>query len=168
VLPMYSANYQSPLGPLYLVFRGDKLITLSFSEEGAAQWVRRMLACPLPEERPLPHRYARDLTEYFRGQRPAFDWELELIGTDFQKKVWHALLEIPYGQTATYKDIGEKCRCPGYRAIGQAVGANPIAIIVPCHRVVGGAGLGGYSGGLQIKRFLLEVEGAFDPPHDHA
>lgn len=168
VLPMYTGIYESPLGPLYLVFKGDKLVNLSFTREAAAEWVKRTFRRPLPEERPLPEKHARDLANYFKGRQRAFDWELELIGTELQKQVWRALLNIPFGRTATYKEIGEQCGCRGYRAVGRAVGANPIAIVVPCHRVVGWAGLGGYSGGLNIKRFLLEIEGAFSPPQDHA
>ncbi len=165
---MYSAVYQSPIGPLYLVFHGNKLVNLSFRQDTADHWMRRHYRCPLPAERPLPERYVRELTAYFRGEQPSFDWELELMGTEFQKKVWQALRDIPYGQLVTYKEIAARCRCRGYRAVGQAVGANPIAIVVPCHRVVGSAGVGGYSGGLNIKRFLLEIEGALHPPQDHA
>ena len=130
----------------------------------ASQWVESVFKQTLPELRALPEPLAADLHSYFRGEGKNFRCELELHGTDFQKRVWQALLEIPYGKTSTYKDIGDKCGCRGYRAVGSAVGANPIAIIVPCHRVVGVSGLGGFSGGLNIKRFLLEIEGAFPLP----
>lgn len=165
---LYSATYQSPIGALCLIFRDGKLINLSFSREIAAEWMQSVFKEALPDERPLPAEFERDLASYFRGQRTPLDWEVELIGTEFQKRVWEALRQIPYGKTVTYKEIGEKCGCRGYRAVGRAVGANPIAIIVPCHRVVGAAGLGGFSGGLNVKRFLLELEGAFTPPLHHA
>ncbi|NLM54812.1 MAG: methylated-DNA--[protein]-cysteine S-methyltransferase [Firmicutes bacterium] len=165
---MYRAIYHSPIGPLHLVFQNDCLINLSFSEEMAAHWVKRLLRRTLPEQRPLPRRLEQDLDDYFQGRLRHFDWQLRLVGTPFQERVWKALLEIPHGQTATYKAVGEKCGCRGYRAIGRAVGTNPIAIIVPCHRVVGRSGLGGFSGGLHIKRFLLELEGAPIPPPPQA
>ena len=162
---LYSAKYQSPIGTLHLIFRNERLINLSFTEESASIWMKSVLREALPDEKPLPQELARELDAYFRGKRVPLKWDLELIGTDFQRRVWGALLEIPYGTTATYKDIGEKCRCRGYRAVGNAIGANPIAIIVPCHRVVGASGLGGFSGGLNVKRFLLELEGPLSPMH---
>ncbi len=104
------------------------------------------------------------LLEYFDGNRKSFDFPYELKGTEFQKKVWLALLNIPYGQTASYKDIAriigdEKAS----RAVGNANNKNPIAIIVPCHRVIGTNGkLVGYAGGLHIKEMLLNLEKNFN------
>jgi methylated-DNA-[protein]-cysteine S-methyltransferase len=108
----------------------------------------------------------RQLEEYFAGQRTAFTVPLEARGTPFQREVWEALASIPYGATASYADIARMVGRPrAFRAVGQANGANPLAIIVPCHRVIAASGgIGGYSGGLPIKRWLLalEVDGA--PP----
>jgi len=100
------------------------------------------------------------LQEYFAGKRKVFDLELAPSGTDFQKKVWQALLKIPYGKTATYKEIAAAIGHPkAARAVGMACNKNPIAIIIPCHRVVGSNGsLTGYAGGLEMKKRLLELE----------
>ena len=97
---------------------------------------------------------------YFAGQRTNFDLPLQLEGTDFQKKVWTALREIPYGRTISYKKLAEIVGSPkGMRAVGAANGANPIPIIIPCHRVIGQDGsLTGFGGGLALKKLLLELE----------
>ncbi len=101
------------------------------------------------------------LQEYFDGTRREFSLALDLKGTVFQRRVWHALMQIPYGNTLSYKDIAEAVDKPAaVRAVGQANNRNPIAIIIPCHRVIGSNGkLVGYGGGLDVKRRLLELEG---------
>lgn len=105
------------------------------------------------------------LKEYFTGTRKEFDVPLELEGTDFQKKVWNELQKIPYGKTISYKTLSEKLGdVKAIRAVGKANGQNPIAIIIPCHRVIGADGsLTGYAGGLDIKEKLLHLEGALNP-----
>ena len=109
---------------------------------------------------------ARQLTAYFEGDLVTFDLPLELHGTDFQRQCWVALASIPYGQTVSY---GEQARRLGLgsdkaRAVGNANGANPLPIVLPCHRVIGADGsLTGFGGGLHVKRFLLEHEGALLP-----
>ena len=105
------------------------------------------------------------LSEYFAGQRKVFELPLSLRGTDFQLRDWNALLEIPYGETRSYKDIAEAVGCPrGFRAVGMANRRNPLPIVVPCHRVIGADGsLTGYAGAnkaLAIKEYLLKLEGA--------
>lgn len=102
------------------------------------------------------------LEEYFAGQRTEFELELEMAGTPFQRRVWSALMTIPYGQTRSYGEIAMQLDAPGAsRAVGLANGRNPIAIIVPCHRVIGANGkLTGYGGGLSRKRALLDLETA--------
>lgn len=102
------------------------------------------------------------LAEYFSGLRTVFDLPLAPVGTPFQRRVWHALCEIPYGTTCSYRDIAESIDNPkGVRAVGLANGKNPIAIVIPCHRVIGANGkLTGYAGGLNRKATLLELEGA--------
>lgn len=104
----------------------------------------------------------RQLEEYFTGQRRVFELSLHLLGTPFQLRVWHELQRIPYGHTVTYGDLARRLSDPrSVRAVGHANGANPIAIVVPCHRVIGASGaLVGYGGGLEVKRVLLEIEGA--------
>ena len=106
------------------------------------------------------------LDSYFRGENPGFEMPLSLEGTEFQKQVWNMLLNIPYGKTRTYGDIAREMAVllgkekMSAQAVGQAVGRNPIGILIPCHRVIGADGsLGGYSAGLDRKRFLLDLEG---------
>jgi len=105
------------------------------------------------------------LKEYFAGTRKEFDVPLDIEGTDFQKRVWNELQKIPYGKTISYKTLSEKLGdVKAIRAVGKANGQNPIAIIIPCHRVIGANGnLIGYAGGLAIKEKLLHLEGALNP-----
>jgi methylated-DNA-[protein]-cysteine S-methyltransferase len=104
----------------------------------------------------------RQLAEYFAGARTTFSVPLDFAGTDFQKAVWQALLGIPFGETRTYGEIAKGLGKPNSsRAVGAAIGRNPISIIVPCHRVIGANGkLTGFAGGLETKAFLLDLEGA--------
>lgn len=112
------------------------------------------------EETELIRNCKKQLDEFFEGKRTAFDLPLAPKGTEFQKKVWNVLKEIPYGETRSYKDIAIAVGSPkGFRAVGMANNKNPIAIIVPCHRVIGANGkLVGYASGTDIKSFLLELE----------
>lgn len=101
----------------------------------------------------------KELFEYFNGKRNSFDIPLDLRGTDFQKSVWKSLQKIPYGETISYKTLATRLKSKAYRAVGSANGRNPLPIIIPCHRVIAtGGGLGGYTGGLRIKKFLLSLE----------
>ena len=103
---------------------------------------------------------ATQLEEYFAGERTEFDLRMELDGTPFQREVWAELSRIPYGETISYGELARRVGRPnGPRAVGQANGRNPIAIIVPCHRVLASNGIGGYGGGLTCKRALLALEG---------
>lgn len=112
------------------------------------------------EETELIRKCKQELDEFFEGKRKTFDLPLAPEGTAFQKKVWDALREIPYGETRTYKDIAIAVDSPkGFRAVGMANNKNPIAIIVPCHRVIGSNGkLVGYAAGMETKTFLLALE----------
>jgi methylated-DNA-[protein]-cysteine S-methyltransferase len=103
---------------------------------------------------------AKQLREYFAGRRRDFDFPLDVRGTDFQKKVWKALRSIPFGRTVSYGDIAKKIGNPkAMRAVGLANGKNPVAVVVPCHRVIGADGsLTGYGGGLERKKILLDLE----------
>lgn len=105
--------------------------------------------------------YIQELMDYIDGKIKDFTYAFDLKGTDFQKNVWHQLCTIPYGETVCYSDVAKKIGNPkAVRAVGTAIGANPIAVIIPCHRVLGKDGsLTGYSGGLPIKEKLLQLEG---------
>lgn len=115
-----------------------------------------------PSPSPLLLQAAEELWAYFGGKRRDFSLPLEPVGTPFQCTVWRALRTIPYGQTATYSRLAEIAGSPGaFRAVGTAVGRNPLSILIPCHRIVGASGsLTGYAGGLDRKKHLLKLEGA--------
>ena len=142
--------HPSPLGLLRLEESEAGVTALEFAGDGEATE---------PKGKYLPE-LCRQLDEYFAGARRAFDVPLDPAGTDFQKKVWNALLEIPYGETRSYGDIAARVGRPGAaRAVGGANGANRICIVIPCHRVIAtDGGLGGYSSGLERKRALLALE----------
>lgn len=150
---IYSSTSDSPVGPLLLAVSDRGLLALEFGGDVHDGWVKSA-------EKIAP--YVRQLQEYFAGERRQFDLPLDLRGTDFQKRCWQALLKIPYGETRSYADIAQAIgNRAAVRAVGLANGQNPIAIIVPCHRVIGSDGsLTGYGGGLATKRKLLELEGA--------
>lgn len=105
--------------------------------------------------------FIKDIERYFKGELKVFDWPLDLYGTDFQKSIWDALLKIPFGESRSYSDISEMIDNPkAIRAVGGAIGANPVMIVVPCHRVIGKSGkLTGFRGGLDMKIELLVIEG---------
>jgi methylated-DNA-[protein]-cysteine S-methyltransferase len=128
-------------------------------EHWAKEWLGRV-RLERNDEALLP--VTRQLQEYFEGKRRSFDVELDLYGTSFQKLVWAQLLTIPYGQLRSYKEVAQGMgAAKAVRAVGGANNKNPVAIIVPCHRVVGSNGsLVGYGAGLKIKEFLLQLEGS--------
>ena len=143
----------SPLGPLALIAEEDALVAIDF---GTPTGTTRGTAAA---ERVLDEA-ARQLDAYFAGELREFDLPLRPHGTAFQTDVWKALREIPYGETRSYADIARRIGRPtAVRAVGAANGRNPLAIVVPCHRVIGADGsLTGYAGGLELKRALLELE----------
>lgn len=115
-------------------------------------------------ETALEHRVARELTEYFGGARRGFSFPYRAHGTVFQRRVWAALVRIPYGTTRTYGDVARSIGQPGAaRAVGMANHRNPLPLVIPCHRVVAAHGVGGYGGGTDLKRRLLMLEGAALP-----
>ena len=153
---MLSNVVDSPIGPLGLIASDAGLRAVLFGGRGIR-----------PEGRsPVLAETARQLDAYFAGELVAFDLPLELEGTEFQRSCWLALASIPYGQTVSY---GEQARRLGLgndaaRAVGAANGQNPLPIVLPCHRVIGADGsLVGFGGGLHVKRYLLEHEGALLP-----
>lgn len=153
---MYVSHYASPLGALTLCSDGDALTGLYF--DGQRHF---MEACPEPYEAaalPVFALSSRWLDTYFGGDAPDFTPPLALRGTPFRVAVWNALLSIPYGQTVTYGGLARRVGSTP-RAVGGAVGHNPVALIVPCHRVIGARGtLTGYAAGLDIKARLLALE----------
>jgi methylated-DNA-[protein]-cysteine S-methyltransferase len=156
---MIQAQYEmkSPIGPLFLVTNEKGLLYVTWDRHpaptvesltgnsSAIKWLRETV---------------KQLQEYFDGQRNVFDLPLIISGTPFQKSVWNALSGIPHGQTCSYKELAKAVSNPGaMRAVGTANGRNPIAIIIPCHRVIAADGtLGGYAGGLEAKAHLLALE----------
>lgn len=146
----YSFLYHTPVGQIWIAEEDGAISDVRFEQVKDAQVMQT----------PLIRRASEQLSEYFDGQRSTFDLPLQAAGTVFQKTVWNALCTIAYGETRSYKDvaiaIGNDKAC---RAVGMANNKNPIAIIVPCHRVVGAdGGLVGYGGGLDIKHALLDQE----------
>ncbi|KFX66186.1 methylated-DNA--[protein]-cysteine S-methyltransferase [Paraburkholderia fungorum] len=148
----------SPVGELKLVANGNRLAAILW-ENDKPNRVR------LPEsieadDRPILLETERQLNEYFAGTRDRFDLEFDFQGTEFQKKVWAALLTIPFGETRSYSDIATQIgNINAVRAVGAANGRNPISIVAPCHRVIGASGdLTGFAGGLANKMFLLSLE----------
>lgn len=142
--------YDSPIGPMTLVQEGEVLARLDFDVPSQPE-----------EATPLLLEACRQLREYFAGERKAFALPLAPAGTEFQKKVWAALRDIPWGETRSYGDIARAIGKPtACRAVGMANGRNPLPVFIPCHRVIGTNGsITGYSGGLEKKRFLLRLEG---------
>lgn len=159
------------MGPLFLAASDRGLVALEFDARLPGQQTIRLNPRDLRAERAgvrfeestsLMRPYARELEEYFARERRAFSFPLDLRGTEFQLACWRALLAIPYGETRSYADIARAVGRPqGFRAVGMANNRNPVAIVVPCHRVIASDGtLCGYGGGLETKRKLLELEGA--------
>ena len=161
---IHIATFDSPVGELTLAARGGRVCLLHFGRSD--ETVRRALARWYPAEPvepgPDPAGARQPLDAYFAGKLDALDQiAVELNGTSFQKRVWERLRSIRAGTTAAYADIARAISAPSaIRAVGAANGANPVAVIVPCHRVIGTNGtLTGYGGGLDRKRWLLEHEG---------
>jgi methylated-DNA-[protein]-cysteine S-methyltransferase len=152
----YVTTVPSPIGQLTLVGDGDHLVGLYFDDDPHAAEAR----AGAPHDDRRLRAAATQLEEYFAGARTAFDLPLAPVGSPFQKKVWAALRRIPFGETASYGQIARAIGTPAAaRAIGGANHRNPIAIIVPCHRVIGADGsMTGYGGGLDRKRLLLALE----------
>jgi len=172
---LHTASVDSPIGPLFLATSAQGLVALEFDARLRGQQTIRPNPRDLRQEKEKEKKgyefvegprqlqaYASELEEYFAGKRREFTFPLDLRGTDFQQSCWRALLAIPYGETRTYADIARAVGKPtAFRAVGMANNRNPIAVVVPCHRVIASDGtLCGYGGGLDIKRKLLELEGA--------
>lgn len=146
---MFQYSYDTVIGKIYIAEEKGCITNISFNELKAQK-----------KETPLIKKTYQELEEYLHKKRKSFDIPISPKGTNFQKKVWNQLLKIPYGQTVTYKYIAQKTgNEKACRAVGLANNKNPIAIIIPCHRVIGINGnLTGYSGGINLKKKLLEIE----------
>ena len=149
---------KSVIGPLYIVASKDSLQGVFFKKQRPV--LLKSLGSSKPEEK-IVCETVKQLEEYFAGKRKQFDLAFDPEGTPFQKEVWRQLYKIPFGKTVAYKDIAVKIKNPkAVRAVGSANGKNRICIIIPCHRVIAADGsIGGYAGGLKIKRQLLKLEG---------
>ena len=154
----YTATYTSPLGPIAIESDGQAITSLRFSNaktSAAPKEASKETATALP----IIAETLQWLDDYFAGKRPCNVPRLNPQGTAFQKRVWQALFTIPYGETISYGEIAKMVDCRSAQAVGQAVGRNPIALIIPCHRVIAANGqLGGYEYGIEIKKQLLELE----------
>ena len=153
-------SYDSPLGPMTLAATDQGLAGVWFDGQ---KHMPDTLGWPEQPGHPVLQQAQRELAQYFAGQRQAFELPLDLNqGTVFQQQVWRGLLDIPAGQTMAYGELGARIgRAAAVRAVGAAVGRNPISIVVPCHRVLGANGsLTGYAGGLERKVALLQLEHA--------
>ncbi|MDP2819924.1 MAG: methylated-DNA--[protein]-cysteine S-methyltransferase [Polaromonas sp.] len=171
VNPIVQTRHESPLGSIIIAATDKGLAGLWFDGQRhlpqellAPTFVasRRTTTWPSDPNHPVLQQVIRQLGEYFAGQRTQFDVPLDLAyGTAFQQSVWQVLLKIPQGGTASYSEISARIGKPAaVRAVGAAVGRNPVSIIVPCHRVMGADGaLTGYAGGLERKSALLKLEG---------
>ncbi|MFP4394634.1 MAG: methylated-DNA--[protein]-cysteine S-methyltransferase [Anaerolineales bacterium] len=164
----YWTTLSTDWGELWLCATERGLCGVAFGAEAPPSEIDRLarygIAAPEAGNLPLLREARAQLAGYFAGRRTAFDLPLDLRGTDFQRAVWEALLAIPYGETRAYGDIAAAIGRPrAARPVGQAVGANPVGVIVPCHRVIGSDGrLTGFGGGLDLKRALLRLEGVSD------
>ncbi len=150
---MPTCFYESKIRRIGITEKDGKITNVYITEEQVPKDVQL-------GETPILKEAVRQLDSYFAGELKEFDLPLEPYGTEFMKKVWAALCEIPYGKTASYKEIAERAGVPkGPRAVGLANNRNPIPIFIPCHRVIGADGsLTGYGGGLEMKKYLLELE----------
>lgn len=158
----YTATYLSPLGTIVIESDGKVLTGLRFADNAGTDLVSVLTNQPQDNEAidlPIVAEVRRWLDDYFAGRQPRNVPRMNPPGTDFQRRVWQRLFTIGYGQTKTYGEIARMVGCRSARAVGQAIGRNPIALIIPCHRVIGADGsITGYAYGTDRKKRLLELE----------
>lgn len=157
---IYYSSVISRVGQVFVLSNEKGVSRIIFGERGFRNHIDGLNVASVTEGGAAAD-MAREIELYFDGQLSEFKTPIDVSeGTPFQNSVWKKLLDIPYGGTATYREIAEGVGRPGAaRAVGNAVGANPIPIVIPCHRVLASNGLGGYSSGIDIKKVLLRVEG---------
>lgn len=148
--------YITPIGRIFIVQNENFITNFYFEKENPPENINIV-------ETELLKKAGKELDEYFKGIRKIFDLPLNAEGTEFQKNVWNALMCVPYGETRSYGDIARFiCKPRAARAVGMANNRNPIPIVIPCHRVIGSDGsLTGYGGGLEIKKYLLDMESKY-------
>lgn len=155
-------NFITPIGEMNLFFSSNGIVSLSLPNSKEDEFFKhaKNKYGELDKVDSNQYEFHNQIIEYLKGELREFSLKIDLQGTEFQKKVWSELLNIPYGKTRTYKDIACAIGVPnGYRAVGGALNRNPIPIIVPCHRVIGSNGqLVGFGGGIDLKRKLLALE----------
>lgn len=151
MLTNYSGYFNSPIGPLTISADSNGIYDISFCKKGNK--IESM-------KHPVLNEALLQLIEYFAGKRKVFKLPLSIEGSDFQKKVWGSISKIGYGKTMTYSQLAVSVKSPkGFRAAASACGKNNLPIIIPCHRILGKNNLGGFSGGIEVKIKLLELEG---------
>lgn len=159
ILSIKYYSFETPIGEMTIFFSEKGIVYLNVKGQDDVNMLKRKYG--QVEKVDMKYKeYHKEIIEYLEGNRREFTLPLDLIGTDFQRKVWKGLLDIPYGEIRTYKDIAETIGNPkAYRAVGNALNKNPVLIVVPCHRVIGSNGqLVGFGGGLELKRWLLDLE----------
>lgn len=161
---IYYAVFDSPLGQMFIASTEKGVCRIELNSENAGDFFTYIGSMGrYVESVDKNSKYISQLELYFSGALKKFDMDMDIYGTDYQKKVWKELIKIPYGEVRTYGDISRTIgSCP--RAVGQANRKNPLPIVIPCHRVVSSSGIGGYGGevegrGIDVKRYLLELEG---------
>ncbi|MEF9425966.1 MAG: methylated-DNA--[protein]-cysteine S-methyltransferase [Candidatus Mariimomonas ferrooxydans] len=148
---LFYDTFESPIGLLYLVFFRKSLTEISFKKPSQIAFKKGSAS----------KNFIKELEDFFRGNDKGFNQRIDFLkGTDFEKKIWSCLKDIPFGETRTYKWVAEKTGHPSAsRAVGRALSKNPVPIVLPCHRIIESDGsIGGYSSGINIKRRLLELE----------
>ncbi|WAW15329.1 methylated-DNA--[protein]-cysteine S-methyltransferase [Peptostreptococcus equinus] len=162
---LYMCEFESEFGTMLTIASDTQLYLLLKKNSKNIDIIKEKIlsnsdVSPIKEKNDLIKKIEFELMEYCEGKRTNFDIGLNLQGSDFQKKVWNELINLDYGQDTTYSNICSKINSKAYRAVGNAVGANPIQVIIPCHRVLRtDGGIGGFSGGLDMKVKLLNIEG---------
>lgn len=163
---MKQVFFSSPIGLVRIMVENGHVTHLEFTDEETqadGSYIAEAQACPCVdgEDERVAMEALRQLGQYFKGERRDFDLPLCPLGTDFQRKAWRILQQIPYGETISYGEESRRIGRPkAARAVGGANHRNPLPILIPCHRVVAAHGLGGYGGGVERKKYLLRLEGA--------
>lgn len=158
------ASFESPIGITYIASTEKGLCKIALPKDGKSSffsWINENFSPDeIVDDRKRNSIAIRQLNEYFIGKRTKFDLDVDLIGTNFQQRIWTEIARIPYGTISTYKQIAKHVHTKGYRAVGATIGKNPLPIVIPCHRVIGSnLKLVGYAGGIKLKEYLLRLEG---------
>ncbi len=161
---VYCASFESPIGVIYLASTEKGLCKIALPKDGKSSflgWIKENFAPDtIVDDRKKNSNAIRQLNEYLIGKRTRFDLDIDLIGTNFQLRVWTELTKTSYGKITTYKQIAKRLHTKGFRAVGSTVSKNPVPIVIPCHRVIGSnSKLVGYAGGMKLKEYLLRLEG---------